>query len=51
MYNVVKFGGRRDASLGSLPFMTSFILCEVEGDNKRDRHRVSGIKERSEDFR
>lgn len=35
---------------GSLPFMVSFVLGEVEGNNKRVRHWVSVIEERCKDF-
>lgn len=31
--------------------MISFVLCEVEGDNKRVRHWVSVIEERCKDFK
>lgn len=36
---------------GSLPFMVSFVLCEVKGDNKRVKHWLSGTEEKSGDFK
>lgn len=57
-------GGQKDISIielssevgmiqvcGSLPFMVSFVLCEVEDDNKRVRRWLSGTEERSGDFK